>query len=340
MAVDVTEQKAIAQKLQTTSELEQRASQQLRRSYDLLDRFIACLTLDEAGQLVEISQAWLNLFGFSREEAQAMTMGDIFQCGCPESAHCQMTPQWHQLRKEIRQVFQQGSTFVERVEWQDLDQQKRYFEVTVTPIFDTKNEIHQVQTFWLDRTNEENITQMAITDALTGLYNRHQYNEMSQTILKDARQGVLSIQLGFILFDVDFFKQYNDTCGHIAGDEALKKIGERCVALCESTSHPFFRLGGEEFSAFVLNTSEADLKTFAEQLRQTILDLEIVHPENTASRFLSISVGVTSVKAQALTSIDVLYQQADLALYHAKKSGRNQVVLFRDLSGEADVNSI
>ena len=202
------------------------------------------------------------------------------------------------------------------------------------------NEIHQVQTFWLDRTNEEKITQLAITDALTGLYNRHQFNELSKTLLREAQQGDLERQLGFILFDVDFFKQYNDSCGHIAGDEALKKIGECCLALSQETAYPFFRLGGEEFAVFVANTSESDLKMFAEKLRQAILNLKIEHPNNSASRYLSVSIGVTTKTVQSLACIDLLYQQADLALYHAKESGRNQVVLFSDLSGEPHVDAI
>lgn len=339
MGVDVTEQKTIEKKLQETSELRQRVARQLQQSYDIQDQFIASLTIDESGKLVETSQAWLKLFGFDRKMVQQRPLDEILQCGCADPEQCEAASQWHQLKSVIQQVFEQGETYVEKVEWQDLEQHTRYFEVTVTPIWDDKNEIHQVQTFWQDRTNEEKITRLAITDALTGLYNRHQYNELSQTFLQDVEQGH-KVQLGFVLFDVDFFKQYNDTCGHIAGDEALQQIGQCCLRLCEQTSHPFFRLGGEEFAAFVVNTSEAELKAFAEQVRQSILALTIEHPQNAVSRYLSISVGITLGKLQSLASIDLLYQQADLALYHAKESGRNQVVLFRDLSGEADVDAL
>jgi len=340
MGVDVTDQKIIENKLQQTSQLQQKAVRQLQQSYDIQDQFIASLTIDEAGFLSEFSQAWLELFGFSRASVQEKSLAQLLNCGCSDPNHCQAEGHWRQFRRVIQQVFDQGETVVERLEWQDLNQHSRYFEVTVTPIWDDKNEIHQVQTFWLDRTNEEKITCLAITDALTGLYNRHQYNEQSQTLLKDITPDNRIDLLGFVLFDVDFFKQYNDTCGHIAGDDALKQIGQCCLNLSEQTTHPFFRLGGEEFAAFVVKPSETDLKVFAEQLRQSILDLAIEHPKNAASPYLSISVGITLGKLQSLASIDLLYQQADIALYHAKESGRNQVVLFSDLSGDAHVDPI
>ncbi|PLA74561.1 hypothetical protein CYQ88_05630 [Hydrogenovibrio sp. SC-1] len=340
MGVDVTEQKAIEKKLQETSELRQRVAWQLQQSYDIQDQFIASLIIDESGKLAETSQAWLTLFGFDRAAVQTKPLERILQCGCADPGQCKAEEQWRQLKRVIQEVFERGETSVERVEWLDLEQHTRYFEVTVTPIWDDKNEIHQVQTFWQDRTNEEKITRLAITDALTGLYNRHQYNELSQTLLKDVAQHNNVERLGFVLLDVDFFKQYNDSCGHLAGDEALQQIGQCCLALSEQTDHPFFRLGGEEFAAFVVNTTESDLKAFAEQVRQSILALAIEHPKNAASRYLSISVGITLGKLQSLASIDLLYQQADLALYHAKESGRNQVVLFSNLSGEADVDAL
>lgn len=340
MGVDVTEQKDTEKKLQETSELQQNAARQLQRSYDIQDQFIASVTIDESGKLVDASQAWLTLFEFDKKQVLKKSLQQILHCKHEGAKHCETESQWQQLSKQIKRVFVQGQTVIERIIWQDLRLHKRHFEVTVTPIWDDKNEIHQVQTFWLDRTYEEKITRLAITDALTGLYNRHQYNELSQTLLKDNALSSEGTKVGFLLFDVDFFKQYNDSCGHIAGDDALSQIGRCCLALSDQSDAPFFRLGGEEFAAFVTQVSEPQLKAFAEQVRQSVLDLAIKHPRNSASPNLSISVGITLGNVHSMSDIDNLYQQADLALYHAKESGRNQVVLFRDLSGENDVNEL
>ena len=138
MGVEITEKKIIEKKLQETSELRQRVARQLQQSYDLQDQFIASLTLDESGLLVAFSQAWLKLFDFSKEAVQSQPFEKILHCVCADPNQCEIEGQWLQLRRVIQQVFEQGKTGVERVEWQDSKQHKRYFEVTVTPIWDDK----------------------------------------------------------------------------------------------------------------------------------------------------------------------------------------------------------
>lgn len=91
-----------------------------------------------------------------------------------------------------------------------------------------------------------------------------------------------------------------------------------------------FRLGGEEFGILALGMSQDEAIKFANKIRTKVEELKIEHKTNKASRFVTISIGVLVVKPKKQCCIDCLYKKADKALYEAKDSGRNQVVLYRD----------
>lgn len=168
---------------------------------------------------------------------------------------------------------------------------------------------------------KEKLKLLATTDELTGLYNRRTFNKiLPQEINRARRDGKLIVMM---IIDVDFFKQYNDTYGHIAGDHALTKIGHTIKNYLLRASDFGFRLGGEEFGVICTVSSPEEAMRIADNLRKTIEELGLPHEKNTASMFISVSIGVAVHKSTSTP--EELYFTADTELYKAKDSGRNRI---------------
>lgn len=127
------------------------------------------------------------------------------------------------------------------------------------------------------------------------------------------------------LCDVDFFKKYNDTCGHQAGDEALRAVG-RMLKEQSRTGDSVYRYGGEEFLVLLPEQSIENAELAMERMRHALEALEIAHPGKTPPGVVTMSVGIASLLPDDGKSVEELLKEADDALYHAKQSGRNRVV--------------
>lgn len=157
-------------------------------------------------------------------------------------------------------------------------------------------------------------------DGLTKLANRNYLEIFMNQILE--QQGIM---VASIMLDVDFFKQYNDTCGHLAGDEILKTIAAQLQALIPKENALAVRYGGEEFLILCLSCKEEAAALLAENLRTHIAALKI--PHKAINGFLTVSIGVSCSHIESSKDIPLLFNASDEALYIAKKTGRNRVVV-------------
>ncbi|WP_415888878.1 diguanylate cyclase [Neptuniibacter sp. SY11_33] len=175
------------------------------------------------------------------------------------------------------------------------------------------------------RTLEEKIEKLAVTDALTDLFNRRNFQYLSQAVLERAKRQKTYFCL--LILDVDHFKAYNDTYGHLKGDYVLKKISQALKDNIRQGEDYCFRVGGEEFAVVFTQESKEAADVFANRIRQEIEKLKIPHKENSANQFITVSMGLSC--AQNLTDktqVSDLYKRADKLLYKAKENGRNQLV--------------
>jgi len=163
---------------------------------------------------------------------------------------------------------------------------------------------------------------MAITDQLTGLHNRRYMSRHLDTLLAGAKKG--GRPLAFVIMDIDFFKQVNDTYGHDIGDEVLKEFANRIAANVRGIDLAC-RYGGEEFVVVMPDTDIAFACQVSERLRHSIetTPFRISRAPNALN--LTISIGIASLEGPGDTA-DALLHRADQALYRAKKTGRNKVV--------------
>jgi diguanylate cyclase (GGDEF)-like protein len=162
-------------------------------------------------------------------------------------------------------------------------------------------------------------------DPLTGLANRRSYDTWLATIWSQqlAAQG----RIGLIVIDVDRFKEYNDFCGHDAGDNCLKKIALCLRDQLRGTSDQIARLGGEAFGVVLPGLTEDLCADVAERLRAAVERMELPHLGLGVSSLVTVSAGVASHCVSNSNSPSGLYQAADTALYQAKIFGRNRVCI-------------
>ncbi|MDD5400291.1 MAG: diguanylate cyclase [Sulfurimonas sp.] len=159
------------------------------------------------------------------------------------------------------------------------------------------------------------------TDSLTGLYNRRYFNLIYEREIRRAKRTHSYIT--FMMLDIDYFKQYNDTYGHIEGDIALKSVAKILKDALNRPSDFIFRLGGEEFGVLLSETSESDSATVAANICDVVRDSKIEHKGSKVNEFLTVSIGVACCIADEALDEEVLISRADEMLYSAKENGRD-----------------
>ncbi|GJD96400.1 GGDEF domain-containing protein [Methylobacterium iners] len=166
----------------------------------------------------------------------------------------------------------------------------------------------------------DQVEALACTDPLTGLYNRRHLTKLTNTIWK-AAEGEPRL-VSAILFDIDHFKRFNDSCGHLAGDDCLNAVSACGAAAARAQGGAAFRFGGEEILVLLPGSDLATALKAAESLRAAIEAAAIPHPA--VGGVVTASFGVASILAPG-ADVSALIAAADGALYAAKRAGRNRV---------------
>lgn len=203
---------------------------------------------------------------------------------------------------------------------------RRYLVMDAGPIYDKAGALLGALETWRDMTVQKEaqhaLERLAMYDGLTGIANRRCFDQTLRNEWEQARRTLGNLSL--LLVDVDNFKQYNDTYGHLAGDECLKRVA---IALSGHVRayDMVARYGGEEFAFILPNETLSGAQTVAERVRVAVersvpADLALPGGQTT------VSIGAAACDAARIASPEELVACADAALYRAKKEGRNRVV--------------
>jgi len=175
----------------------------------------------------------------------------------------------------------------------------------------------------LEARRHDDLNRLAAMDALTGMYNRRTFMELAEGELARTRRNGRPLTL--LIFDIDHFKQINDTYGHLAGDQvlrSLKGVLEQCLRRQDTVG----RYGGEEFCILAPETNREGALLLAERVRQALADASM-GPCAGGDVHITASIGVAVVEDGAAVNLDSMLSRADQALYRAKHNGRNCVAL-------------
>lgn len=166
-------------------------------------------------------------------------------------------------------------------------------------------------------------------DGLTGIPNRRYLESEMQRLWKQAQRENKSVAVAFV--DIDFFKSYNDTHGHLAGDDCLKTVAQTLARQARRPLDVTARYGGEEFVIFWYDLIEPyDLFALADQAREAVQERAIPHRGESIGGVVTVSVGYAEFVPTQWASFESLLEKADQAMYAAKQSGRNKTVGFTE----------
>ena len=205
----------------------------------------------------------------------------------------------------------------------------RLYEARFTGLLDNRSvqigQILLLRDITEQKNVQEKLQQLALTDPLTGLFNRRQFFELAQHEFKRSRR--YGHAQSILILDVDHFKNVNDTYGHAAGDAVLQDLAQKCSEQLRSFD-VMARYGGDEFILMLPETESDKASQTAERLRQVIESnrLETV----SGPLQVTISFGIATLEESDEISLDDLIDRADTALYIAKNNGRNQICTWHE----------
>jgi diguanylate cyclase (GGDEF)-like protein/PAS domain S-box-containing protein len=232
-----------------------------------------------------------------------------------------------------QQVIETQTPFQAAQEIIDSDGVSRWYQVIISPFQDSEGQVAGVISNCIDITDRrhmeialkhanEKLERLATLDGLTHIPNRRRFDEY----LEQEWQRMVREQqpLSLILFDVDFFKAYNDHFGHQQGDEALIAIAQAANRAVKRASDLLARYGGEEFAIILPNTRRTGAEIVARGIQEQVKALALEHPHSTVDDYVTVSMGIASVVPVAEQAPEDLIAAADAALYQAKRRGRNR----------------
>lgn len=179
-----------------------------------------------------------------------------------------------------------------------------------------------MDTQWALKLSEMN--KIASIDGLTQIPNRRRFDEHLEHQWKQMIRERSPICL--ILFDIDHFKQFNDTYGHLAGDDCLKQVAQMLEGCVQRPSDLIARYGGEEFAAILPQTTIAGAIEVAQRVQTEIANLKILHEKSSVSDYLTLSIGIAGSIPTLTQSSSKLLDEADQYLYLAKQQGRDRII--------------
>lgn len=328
-----------ADELELARELAQRNQEraqlavELSSYLDAIGQHALVSVTDTRGTIIDANDRFCETSGYSREELIGQNHRIINSGKHPRSHFNDM---WktisagHNWRGEICNQAKDGTLY-----WVDS---------TIVPIKDMHGDIDRYISVRLDITdrkkNEDELRnayeslaransqleRLSCIDDLTDISNRRNFDRAIASEINKMRR--IHAPLSLILCDIDYFKNYNDTYGHTAGDNCLKKVAASIQSSFTRASDLVARYGGEEFAIILPDTDRETALALAERMRSAIEQLVVIHDASRAGNAITVSAGVaTSIPDQATTT-STLVNQADKALYLAKEKGRNNVQFF------------
>lgn len=286
------------------------------RTFDAVPDLIC--TLDSHGRILRMNRAMAERLQIDKESAIGQT--------CFAGVHG-MAEQ-HELCPLIRTIADLRPHSAEIVE----EKMDGFFHITTTPVFDPDGlylgTVHVARDISDAKKLQEQLQFLSLHDELTGLYNRRALDHATEREWRRATR--LPQPFSALLLDIDHFKNYNDTWGHLQGDACLKAVAtviQQAVFRAEDFTA---RYGGEEFVVILPMTTAEKAEQIAERIRLAVEAHEILHPDGKTRSRVTISIGVATNVPVKDTAPTILFQMADQALYAAKAAGRNCVVLHPD----------
>lgn len=286
-------------------------TKELENSLSNLSGHLVSLQFDVHGKIITVSKALCELSAYSQAELLGQNFchfrhPDISDIFISEIWKCLVNgKEW---KGEIKCLSKEGELF--------------WVESTISPIKDEHNITYAFESIMRVITEQKALLEDINIDPLTSLLNRRSFEQHFQEERTRAKRDKKYFSL--VMLDIDYFKRYNDTYGHLEGDTALKDVATALHEVFRRSSDLIFRMGGEEFAVIHSGFDPEQLISVTQNACQHVLALQIPHEQGVCD-YLSISIGMTIVQPDAQLNMDTIYELSDRALYMAKEKGRNRL---------------
>ena len=303
---------SLANNLNITLEDKNETEKKLQDYIKIINENIIISSTNKDGYIIDVSEAFCKISGYKKEELLGKTHNIVKH---PDMDNKFYENMWKTLlsgniwKGEIKNRNKKGVTY--------------WVYAIIKPIF-KNTEIIGFTAIRTNITDKKHIEHLSITDELTQLYNRRFFNtKIIEEINRAKRENNY---LSFLIMDIDYFKEYNDTYGHQQGDLVLEKVANLLKKKTSRASDFAFRLGGEEFG-IITSLDKEKVIEFANLIKTEIENLHIEHKASDISKYLTISIGIFSKSGVEISNSDALYKEADDCLYEAKNLGRNSIFI-------------
>ncbi|MET1079285.1 MAG: diguanylate cyclase [Pseudomonas sp.] len=264
-------------------------------------------------EILHMNQATYRSLGFSAEEFVERMRTD------PE----QLLPGFHAWLELVRQAHRHDLSKIFQREMRRADGSSQAAEISAQLV--TLNDHEYL--IGVSRDNSERLLleaqlqRLSQQDGLTGLFNRRHFDRQLHAEWRRLRR--MGAPLALLMLDVDHFKAYNDQLGHLAGDDALRRVSAVLQGCLQREGDVACRYGGEEFAIILLNTRAEGASHVAARIHQLVAELELPHPGSPLGR-LTLSIGIATSDPNQDSHPDALVAHSDQALYRAKREGRDR----------------
>ena len=287
-----------------------KAHEKLNEFTKIIDNYIITATTKKDSTIINVSSAFVKSSGYSKEELIGEKMHIIRHPDEDENKF-----------KELWQIVSSGKIWNGEIKNKNKNGEDYWLYQHIIPTFDENNNIETLVSLGTDITAKKELEKMASIDKLTNIYNRRMKDDfLKQEVEIEKRH---SNGLSVILIDIDHFKDVNDTYGHQMGDIVLSKMAE-LITINSRKSDIQGRYGGEEFIIICPQTNCNQALILAEKIRVSIEEFTF---EQIGKK--TISLGISSFEEN--DAEEDLVKKADIALYQAKNTGRNKVIVYKEL---------
>ncbi|MBL1320245.1 MAG: sensor domain-containing diguanylate cyclase [Methylophaga sp.] len=270
----------------------------------IIDQNVMITAIGDDGLIFDISNELSRYLSVSKKELVGSSLKSVFF-----SDNDQFKEMWQQVNS--------GASWhgdVQVVGGQDA----KWLGVDVLPMQSGDYRYSGFRLLAHDITSRKSLEKISITDTLTGLLNRRTLDETLTRTTRLSSRNNTPVTIG--IFDVDYFKQYNDTYGHMAGDKVLTRLASLVSKMLARPDDYVFRIGGEEF-CFIFNSKTLeDSKAYLEKVREAIKDMRIKHEGSAVNEYVTISIGALYLDGNNVVDSTILLSEADDNLYRAKEN--------------------
>ena len=307
------------------------------------------IILSQEGEFIKVNPKGLETLGYPWEELQKMTLTDVVvqedrgnilhgweEMEQGEEIHLKtliLSQQGERIPVKLVGIPREGMFFITLRDLRDQLKNEEAWERSKKELMEKIRErdeyarelqamkdLYKEKLKEIDKMKEEALI-LSYTDDLTGMYNHRFF--IHQLTMEVDRQKRYPSPLSLLMIDIDYFKNYNDTNGHLAGDQVLRAISliiQHAVRQTDIVA----RYGGEEFCAILINTGREGALAIAERIRRNVAETNFPNEKVQPNGDLTVSIGVGTFFSGISTVTDLI-READNALYRAKRTGRNKV---------------